>query len=126
MKEANLPCRKKLYQKISFELKLSIIDQVKNGQISVNFAAEKYNISRCSINYWIEKYSRIDQIKKGMSKNDEISRLKERIEELEFIKDFQQDIIADLENITGADIVKKSCPETLAKEINKKKINRLK
>ena len=36
-----------------------------------------------------------------MGKNDEIKRLKEKIAELEFVKDFQQDIIADMELITG-------------------------
>ena len=62
----------------------------------------------------------------GMSKNDEIKKLKEKIEELEFVKDFQQDIIADMELITGVDMSKKSLPKTLAKEIEKKKQNRLK
>jgi hypothetical protein len=62
----------------------------------------------------------------GMSKNDEIKKLKERIEELEFVKDFQQDIIADMELITGVDMSKKSLPETLAKEIELKKKNILK
>jgi hypothetical protein len=57
----------------------------------------------------------------GMSKNDEIKRLKEKIEELEFQKDFQQDIIADMEIITGVDMSKKSLPKTLAKEIERKK-----
>jgi len=126
MKEQNQDCPKKSYQKVGFELKLFVIDQIQNGQISINFASKKYNISRSSITYWMQKYSRIDQIKKGMSKQDEIKKLKERIEELEFVKDFQQDIIADLENITGLDIAKKSLPGTLAKEIAKKKINRLK
>ena len=48
-----------------------------------------------------------------MSKNDEIKKLRECIEEL----DFQQDIIADMELITGVDMSKKSLPKTLAKEI---------
>jgi uncharacterized coiled-coil protein SlyX len=61
-----------------------------------------------------------------MSKQDEIKKLKERIEELEFQKDFQQDIIADMELITGVDMSKKSLPKTLAKEIELKKKNRLK
>ena len=61
-----------------------------------------------------------------MSKQDEIKKLKERIEELEFVKDFQQDIIADMELITGVDMSKKSLPKTLAKEIELKKKNRLK
>jgi transposase len=42
-----------------------------------------------------------------MSKLDEIKKLKERIEDLEFVKDFQQDIIADMEIITGVDLSKK-------------------
>ena len=61
-----------------------------------------------------------------MSKNDQIKKLKERVEELEFVKDFQQDIIADMELITGVNLSKKSLPKTLAKEIEKKKKDRLK
>lgn len=115
------PCRKKEYQKISFDLKLSIIDQIKNGQISVNHAAKVHQISRSSITYWIKKLSSFAQNNKAMNKNEELKRLKEKIEELEFIKELQQDIIADLEVTTGQDIAKKSLPETLVKEIEKKK-----
>jgi transposase len=61
-----------------------------------------------------------------MSILDEIKKLKERIEELEFVKDFQQDIIADMELITGVDLSKKSLPKIVAKEIALKKKNRLK
>ena len=115
------PCRKKEYQKISFDLKLSIIDQITNGQISVNHAAKVHQISRSSITYWIKKLSSFEQNNKAMNKNEELKRLREKIEELEFIKDLQQDIIADLEVTTGQDIAKKSLPETLVKEIEKKK-----
>ncbi|MCG8894786.1 DNA-binding protein, partial [Tenacibaculum finnmarkense] len=73
-----------------------------------------------------KKYSTFEQKKLGMSKQDEIKKLKEKIEELEFVKDFQQDIIADMEIITGVDMSKKSLPKTLAEEIQKKKQNRLK
>ena len=114
-------CPKKSYQKISFNLKLTIIDKIQNGQISVNHASEVYNISRSSINYWMQKLSSFTQTKKGMSKNDELKKLKEKIEELEFIKELQQDIIADFENETGLAISKKYLPETLEKEIEKKK-----
>ena len=61
-----------------------------------------------------------------MSKLDEIKKLKERIEALEFVKDFQQDIIADMELITGVDMSKKSLPKIVADEIALKKKNRLK
>jgi len=126
MRQQKLPCRKKSYQKVGFDLKLLIIDQVQNGRISINYAAKKYNVSRSSIDYWLKKYSTLEQKKLGMSKKDEIKKLKEKIEELEFVKDFQQDIIADMELITGVDLAKKSLPKTLAKEIEKKKQNRLK
>lgn len=122
----NSPCRKKQYQKIGFDLKLSIIDQILNGQISINHAAHKHQISRSSITYWMKKLSSFEQTKKSMSQKDEIKRLKEEIERLEFIKDFQQDIIADFEVSTGLEFAKKSLPEAYAKEIEAKKRNLLK
>lgn len=124
--QQNSTCRKKEYQKISFELKLSIIDQIANGQISVNYAAKKHQISRSSISYWMKKLSNFKQKSTSMGKNNELKKLRERIEELEFIKDFQQDIIADFENITGEELSKKYLPEALAKEIEKKKQSLLK
>jgi hypothetical protein len=126
MKDKKQPCRKTSYKKIGFDLKLTILDQIQNGRISVNHASEKYQVSRSSIDYWIKIYSTLEQKKLGMSKKDEIKKLKERIEELEFVKDFQQDIIADMELITGVNLSKKSLPKTLADEIEKKKQNRLK
>jgi transposase len=118
--------RKKSYQKATLETKLLVVDQIQNGQISTNFASKKYDVPRTTISYWIRKYSTLVQQNTGMSKNDEIKKLRERIEELEFVKDFQQDIIADMELITGVDMSKKSLPKTLAKEIELKKKNRLK
>ena len=116
-------CRKVEYQKVSFDLKLSIIDQINNGLISTNHAAKKYGISRSSIDYWRKKLSNFESKSKAMSKNDEIKKLRERIDELEFVKDFQQDVIADFEHITGEHLSKKYLPEALVKEIEKKRLN---
>jgi len=126
MKTENQACRKNDYQKIAFDFKLFIIDEIENGKISVNYASKKYNVSRSSISYWLKKYSSLKAKNNSMSKQDEIKKLKEKIAELEFVKDFQQDIIADMELITGVDLSKKSLPKTLAKEIEIKKSNRLK
>ena len=126
MKDNKPPCSKKEHQKVSFELKLMIIDQIQNGQISVNYAAKSYNVSRSSIDYWLKKYSTLEQKKRGMSKQDEIKKLKDKIEELEFIKEFQRDYIANLENLSGLDLAKKHLPEALAKEIEKRKRDLLK
>ena len=120
------PCRKKEYQKISFDLKLSIIDQINNGQISVNHASNKYNVSRSSIDYWLKKLSNFEAKSKVMSKNVELKKLREKVEELEFIKELQQDIIIDFQEVTGKDLSKKLLPKVLAKEIETRKRNRLK
>jgi transposase-like protein len=113
--------RKNQYQKTSFDFKLSVIDEIHNELISINHASKVYNISRSSITYWMKKLSSFEQNKKGMSKNDEIKKLKDRIEALEFIKDLQQDIIVDFEKVTGQELSKKYLPEALANEIARKK-----
>ena len=118
--------QKKSYKKATLELKLFVVDQIQNGQISRNFASKKYDVPRTTIGYWIKKYSTLVQQNTGISMQNEIKKLKERIEELEFVKDFQQDIIADMEIITGIDLAKKSLPKTFVKEIELKKKNRLK
>ena len=119
-------CPKIEYKKIGFDLKLSIIDQISNGQISVNHASKLHGISRSSVTYWMKKLRSFEQNSKTMSKNQELKKLKERIEELEFIKDFQQMIIADFEVSTNLDFAKKSLPEALLKEVEKKKKDLLK
>lgn len=120
-KQENPTCRKKQYQKISYDLKLSIIAEITNGQISINHAAYKYQISRASISYWMKKLSSFEQTKKNVGLKDEIKKLKEEIERLEFIKDFQQEFIAEVEMETGKDYSKKYFPESLSKEIDAKK-----
>jgi transposase-like protein len=126
MKTQNEHWRKKSYQKVTLETKLLVVDQILNGQISTNSASKKYDVPRTTITYWLRIYSALVQQNTGMSKNYEIKKLRERIEELEFVKDFQQDIIADMELITGVDMSKKSLPRTLAKEIEQKKKQRIK
>ncbi|MFQ3181793.1 MAG: transposase [Polaribacter sp.] len=107
MKTQKEPCRKNTYEKVTLELKLFVVDQIQNGKISTNLASKKYDVPRTTISYWLKKQSTLVQQNTGMSKLDEIKKLKERIEELEFVKDFQQDIIADMELITGVDMSKK-------------------
>ena len=123
MKEKKESCRKENYKKATYEHKLFVIDQIINGQISINYASKKYDISRSSISYWLKKYSTFEQKNKNMSLKDENKKLKERIEELVFVKEFQQEIIAEMELISGVNLSKKSLPKALAKEIETKKRN---
>jgi len=119
--EKTKACRKKNGKNCSFELKLSVIEQINNGQLSLNFASKKYNISRSTLEYWRKKLSNYTSNSKAMSLEQEIKKLRERIEELEFVKDFQQDLIIEFEKVTGRELSKKFLPEHLSKEIQKKK-----
>jgi transposase-like protein len=117
----NPTCRKSDYQKVTFEHKLFVIDQINNGQISANFASKKYNISRATIHYWMKKLSNYSGQKTGISKDEQIRKLKEKIEDLEGIKEFQQDLIVEFEKVTGEELSKKFLPDWLTSEIQRKK-----
>ena len=90
-KQKKQPCRKRNGKQVSFDFKLSVIDQISNGRISVNYAAKKHNLSRSTIQYWMKKFSNYETKSNHVNRDQEIKKLKERIEALEFIKDFQQE-----------------------------------
>ena len=115
------PCRKRNGKQVSFDFKLSVIDEINNGRISVNYASKKHNLSRSTIQYWMKKLSNYESKNKLVNKDQENKKLKERIEALEFIKEFQQDMIVEFEKITGEELSKKYLPEHLANEIQRKK-----
>lgn len=114
-------CRNIDYQKVSFSHKLFVIDQINNGQISANFASKKYKISRATIHYWLKKLSDYSMETTAQSKDDLIKKLKARVEDLEGIKEFQQELIIDFEKLTGEELSKKFLPDWLANEIQRKK-----
>ena len=117
----NTTCRKESYQKVTFEHKLFVIDQINNGQISANFASKKYNISRATIHYWMKKLSNYTNQKTFVSKDDEIRKLKLKVTDLEGIRQFQQEVIIEFEKITGNELSKKLLPESLSTPIQKRK-----
>ena len=124
-KKKSEPAEKKQdYVRASYSLKRKIVDLVSNGRISKNAAAKKYNISRSSLDYWMTKFATLEEKETTMSKDNGIKKLRKRIDELEFIKDFQQDLIAEFEIETGDIKSKKYLPEQLAKEIEKKRKDR--
>lgn len=115
------PCRKRNGKQVSFDFKLYVIDEINNGRISVNYASKKHDLSRSTIQYWMKKLSNYESKNKHVSQDQEIKKLKERIEALEFIKEFQQDIIIEFEKVTGQELSKKYLPEHVANEIQRKK-----
>lgn len=117
----NESVRKRNGKQVSFKFKLSVIEQINNGQISLNFASKKYTISKSTIEYWMKKLSNYEQTNKSISKDDEIKKLKNKIEDLECIKEFQQELIIEFEQVTGEELSKKSLPDWLSNEIQRKK-----
>ncbi|MBS1783650.1 MAG: hypothetical protein JSS78_11330 [Bacteroidetes bacterium] len=68
-KNKKAPYRKRNGSEVSFDLKISIIDEINNGQISANYASKKYNISRSTIDYWNKKLATFHSKSKAMSKD---------------------------------------------------------
>ena len=120
------PVRKRNGKQVSFNYKIDVIEQINNGQISLNYAAKKYNISKSTIEYWMKKLSNYDQTIRSESKDELIKKLKSKIEDLECIKEFQQEIIVEYQQATGEDFAKKFLPEWLANEIHRKQKKLLK
>lgn len=112
---------KKQYSRPAWGLKRKILNQIINGQISKHHAHKKYNVSRSLIDYWLKKFTTLEEAERFMEKDKEVKKLKERIQELEWIKEFQQDLIVEFEKTTGKELSKKFLPEYLAKEIKRKK-----
>ena len=75
----NEPVRKRNGKQVSFKYKIDVIEQINNGQISLNYAAKKYNISKSTIEYWMKKLSNYDQTIRSESKDELIKKLKSKI-----------------------------------------------
>ena len=92
---------------------------MRRGNVSSNFCSRIQGYLPAS-QLKTENYPKVEDGNKDRIQ-DELKKLKQRLEELEFIKDFQQDLIAEFELETGKDLAKKFLPEQLATEIEEKK-----
>ena len=105
-------------KKYSLAFKKQVVEPVLNGQMSQRYAAKKYGLHRNTVASWCRDFS-VDMSPKNQSKNKELKKLKEKIEELELIKDIQQDMLAMLQKQVGSDELEKYLPEQLFEEIQK-------
>jgi hypothetical protein len=92
--------------------------------VSANFASKKYNISRSTLDYWKKKLMDKNMANKQHSANDEIRRLKRKIEDLEGITEFQKELIKQFEIEMGKNAAKKFLPERYV-NVMKEKIKKL-
>jgi transposase-like protein len=98
------------YQGYSWGLKISIIEEIENGQISINQAARKYRVSRTAIQRWMEKYGNLDKKLRemgGRSPKQEIAKLKKKLKQIELERDILETAIEIIEDEYGVDVKKK-------------------
>ncbi|MEP0985554.1 helix-turn-helix domain-containing protein [Ekhidna sp.] len=120
MKEYKHPGNEKnFYKGFTYTFKKEVVEQVLNGLMSQRYAAEKYGISRNTVASWCKQFNP-DMGSKNHPKDKEIKKLKEKVEELEMLKDIQQYMLAELQKQVGREELEKFLPKQLFKEIQKK------
>jgi transposase-like protein len=98
------------YQGYSWGLKISIIEEIENGNISINQAARKYRVSRTAIQRWMKKYGNLDKKLRemgGRSPKQEISELKKKLKQVELERDILETALEIIEDEYGVDVKKK-------------------
>ena len=98
------------YQGYSWELKINIIEEIENGQVSINQAAKKYGVSRTAIQKWMKKYGNLDKKLRdmgGRSPKQEIAELKKKLKQAELERDILETALEIIEDEYGVDVKKK-------------------
>ena len=122
MEQKENPATKITYQGYSWGLKISIIEQIENGQISINQAAKKYGVSRSGIQKWMQRFGNLDKKLRAMggrSPKQEIKELRKKISNLETERDILESAIEIIEDEYGVDVRKKYLPESLRRTLSK-------
>ena len=123
MKKRGQAADKIPFSQYSHSMKLKVVQEIENGLISKNYASKKYLASRSSIDYWCKKLGTVMTDKDNHSVKKENKKLKDRIEELEFINRVRKDALEEMFKKFG-DEAKKSFPkqlEEMAREMEKRK-----
>ena len=115
MKKKITPAEKYKFYRYSYSFKKQIIEELENGQLSMNQSSKKYNISRSTIQKWFTKMGNLEKRIKGlqgMSPRQKLRDMNARIKRLEQEKEilsFAMDMISEE---VGTDMLKKYLPES--------------
>ena len=115
MKSKIPPAESYKYYRYSFSFKKQVIEEIENGQISMNAASIKYEVSRSTIKRWFDKMGNFDKklrSMKGRSPGQKIKEMEARIKRLEQEKEILSFTIDLISEETGVDMVKKYLPES--------------
>jgi len=98
------------YQGHSWGLKISIIEEIESGRISINQASLKYGVSRSGIQKWMKKFGNLDRKLRemgGRSPKQEIAELKKKLQKAELERDILETALEIVEDEYGVDVKKK-------------------
>ncbi len=110
--------KSKKYNSYSYSFKKHVAEQVLSGYMSQRHASEKYFIARNTVASWCAKFGP-DMKDKNITKDKEIKRLKDKIEDLELTRDIQLDILAQMQTIVGKSEMEKRLPKQLFEEVQR-------
>ena len=122
MNKIEKPATKITSQGYSWGLKITIIEQIENGQISINQAAKKYGVSRSGIQKWMQRFGNLDKKLRAMggrSPKQEIKELRKKISNLETERDILESAIEIIEDEYGVDVRKKYLPGSQRRTLSK-------
>ena len=117
------PAESYKYYRYSYSFKKQVIEEIENGQISMNAASKKYEVSRSTLKRWFDKMGNFDKKLRSMKGRSPVQKMKEmeaRIKRLEQEKEILSFAIDMISEETGADMLKKYLPESHT-SLNKKK-----
>lgn len=112
------------YYRYSYSFKKQVIEEIENGQISMNAASKKYEVSRSTLKKWFDKMGNFDKKLRNMqgrSPGQKIKELEARIKRLEQEKEYLSFAIDMISEETGTDMLKKYLPESHPNTRKKKK-----
>lgn len=115
MKSKKPPAESYKYYRYSYSFKKQVIEEIENGQISMNAASKKYGASRSTIKKWFDKMGNFDKklrSMKGRSPGQKIKEMEARIKRLEQEKEILSFAIDLISEETGTDMLKKYLPES--------------
>jgi transposase-like protein len=125
MKKKIEPAEKYKFYRYSYSFKKQIIEELENGQLSMNQASKKYNISRSTIQKWFTKMGNLEKRIKGlqgMSPRQKLRDMNARIKRLEQEKEILSFAMEMISEEVGTDMLKKYLPES--QEVIKKRKKR--
>ena len=119
------PAESYKHYRYSYSFKKQVIEEIENGQISMNQASLKFKVSRSTIQKWFDKMGNFDKklrSMQGRSPKQKMLSMKARIDRLEEEKEILSFAIDMISEEVGTDMLKKYLPES-HKNIRKRKEN---